>query len=425
MAKIIIRNVGPIKKAEFDLNKINVFMGPQSSGKSTIAKIISQCCWYEKKHLLTGEEYDFYRGLLDFHRMDKNYFSDDSEIKYESQWITINCKGKKLKTSIESNKTSREIYKNLKIEYIPAERNFAAAIPNLQRYSDSYDHIINFMDDWITFKEIIATKKKFTSPLSSIDIKYKYESKTKEDVLTLPNNKTISLQRSSSGQQSLTPLLVVCEYMFKELYNQKRNPSPAEKRHISELLPENMKKDYDWVIETQNFQQNTNKQESENLIEETKRKIWEEIGFSTDYAFSNVIIEEPEQNLFPETQKELIYHLLNKVVNGNHKLTITTHSPFILYALNNCMMGYLVKENVPEDEKNELLSKNSWIDPKLVSVWEIKENEGIKENEENIRLIKNSDTGTISKHYFNGIMNDVMEEYFDMLTYLKVENHEG
>jgi predicted ATPase len=48
MASIKIRNIGPITKADFDLNKINVFMGPQSSGKSTIAKICSQCSWYEK-----------------------------------------------------------------------------------------------------------------------------------------------------------------------------------------------------------------------------------------------------------------------------------------------------------------------------------------------------------------------------------------
>ena len=36
MAHIIIKNIGPIKEVELDLNKINVFMGPQSSGKSTI-----------------------------------------------------------------------------------------------------------------------------------------------------------------------------------------------------------------------------------------------------------------------------------------------------------------------------------------------------------------------------------------------------
>ena len=52
MATITIKNVGPVKEAHFELNKINVFMGPQSSGKSTIAKIISYCQWVEKRRFL-------------------------------------------------------------------------------------------------------------------------------------------------------------------------------------------------------------------------------------------------------------------------------------------------------------------------------------------------------------------------------------
>jgi len=420
MTSIKIRNIGPIKKADFDLNKINVFMGPQSSGKSTIAKICSQCSWYEKNHLLTGGEYDFYSGLLDFHRMDEGYFSDDSEILYESDWTTISFKGKgKVVQTKFKEKSSR--YKNLKIEFIPAERNFAATIPNLQRYSDSYDNIINFLTDWISFKEILTADKKFSNPLKSIDINYKYDTTTKKDILTLPNNKTISLQLSSSGQQSITPLLVVCEFMFTTLYSQKRNPSPAEKKYIRNLLPESMKADYDWIIKTQNFQNKSNNNQDFELLENTKEKIWNKIGLSTDYDFSNVIIEEPEQNLFPETQKELIYHLLNKITNTdrNHNLTLTTHSPYILYALNNCMMGGLVKDNIPKDELDDFQSKSSWIDPKLVSVWEIEQGNGT------IRQIKSNETGTISKHYFNGIMNDVMEEYFDLLTFLKPDKNEG
>ena len=42
MPVLTIRNVGPIKEVkDISLNKVNVFMGLQSSGKSTIAKIIS------------------------------------------------------------------------------------------------------------------------------------------------------------------------------------------------------------------------------------------------------------------------------------------------------------------------------------------------------------------------------------------------
>ena len=414
MISIKIRNIGPIAKAEFDLNKVNVFMGPQSSGKSTIAKICSQCIWCEKNYLLTGDEYDFYSGLLEFHRMDEGYFNDDSEISYESQWVTIKFKGTDKKTFFSKKKKTAKLYKNLKIEYIPAERNFAAALPNLEKYSEGYDNIINFLKDWLSFKETITINGKYSSPLSSIDVNYKYDTKSKKDVLILANNKNIALQKSSSGQQSIIPLLVVCEFMFTKLYEQRRISSSAEQSYIKGNLPDAMKADYEWVIKEESFPHKSNSAQDVKLLKETKEKIWNEIGISSDYGLSTVIIEEPEQNLFPETQKELIYHILNKVndTNRDHQLILTTHSPYILYALNNCMLGGLVKDNIPDDEQNDFQSKSSWINPKFVSVWEIEN--GL------LRSIQDKDN-IISENYFDIKMTELTDEYFQILNYYKDE----
>ena len=41
MKKIEIKNFGPVKEATIDLDKnIQIFIGPQASGKSTICKVI-------------------------------------------------------------------------------------------------------------------------------------------------------------------------------------------------------------------------------------------------------------------------------------------------------------------------------------------------------------------------------------------------
>ena len=96
MTHILIKNIGPIKKVELDLNKINVFMGPQSSGKSTIAKIISYCSWYEKNTILgTRPNVNFYKDLIEFHNLEDNYFCDDSLIEYKSPNCHIIFSGKK------------------------------------------------------------------------------------------------------------------------------------------------------------------------------------------------------------------------------------------------------------------------------------------------------------------------------------------
>lgn len=51
MASLEIRNLGPVKNVDLVINTVNVIIGPQSSGKSTIAKVISFCQWLEKDAL--------------------------------------------------------------------------------------------------------------------------------------------------------------------------------------------------------------------------------------------------------------------------------------------------------------------------------------------------------------------------------------
>ena len=56
MRHLIIRNIGPVKEAEIELKRFNFIIGPQSSGKSTVAKILSTCCWIEKEVATTMNE---------------------------------------------------------------------------------------------------------------------------------------------------------------------------------------------------------------------------------------------------------------------------------------------------------------------------------------------------------------------------------
>ena len=38
-SRLIVKNFGPIKEVNLDLRNVNVFIGPQSTGKSALAKI--------------------------------------------------------------------------------------------------------------------------------------------------------------------------------------------------------------------------------------------------------------------------------------------------------------------------------------------------------------------------------------------------
>ena len=194
MNRLEIKNIGPIKDVNFELNKINVLMGPQSSGKSTIAKIISFCQWAEKRYLLDGEfKYDVKEQLLEFHRLSENYFSDNS-------YFTITYKGKKLRKTIRKKQTSK-IYKKTKNIYIPSERNFVSVIPNLSKYKETNDNIMSFVYDWFTAKRIFNNSNLL--PVLNLGVQFYNKSENDNDILLLSNKKEIFLREGSSGLQSI------------------------------------------------------------------------------------------------------------------------------------------------------------------------------------------------------------------------------
>lgn len=420
MAHIVIKNVGPIKKAELDLNKINVFMGPQSSGKSTIAKIISYCSWYEKNVILTSKlTKDFYKELLEFHNLEDNYFSETSYIEYKSNNIHIIFPGKDVKKlEVKVSVSIDNVFKNEKIEYIPAERNFVT-IPGIGKYNESRNNVLSFLYDWFEAKREIIKEKTFIYPIKSLNQNaYYYNQEEDSDNIIIENGTEIKLRNASSGIMSVTPLVIAFDYMLHTVYLKKRIKSPFEVINIQskidnydETTKERIKKLVDGI---ENLRSYLNKDLplsfDEQDIDKMQNDLNKALGFDSDYNYSKVIIEEPELSLFPDTQKDLIYYMLS-VLNQEereHQLVLTTHSPYILFSLNNCMMGGLVKDKIPEDKRNEFESFHSWIDPKKVSIYEI--------HDGGLMPIQDED-GIIEDNYLNKAYKENSAEYLSLLNY--------
>ena len=420
MAHIIIKNVGPIKKVELDLNKINVFMGPQSSGKSTIAKIISYCSWYEKNVILTSKlTKDFYKELLEFHNLEDNYFGESSYIEYKSNNCHIIFPGKdeeKLEVKVTVNIDN--VFKNEKIEYIPAERNFVT-IPGIGKYNESRNNVLSFLYDWFEAKREIIKEKTFIYPIKSLNQNaYYYNQEEDSDNIIIENGTEIKLRNASSGLMSVTPLVIVFDYILHTIYSKKRIKSPFEVINIQskidnydETTKGRIKKLVDGI---ENLRSYLNKDLplsfDEQDIDKMQNDLNKALGFDSDYNYSKIIIEEPELNLFPNTQKDLIYYMLS-VLNKEereHQLVLTTHSPYVLFSLNNCMMGGLVKDKIPEEKRNEFESYHSWIDPKKVSIYEIHDGK--------LKPIQDED-GIIEDNYLNKAYKENSAEYLSLLNY--------
>ena len=412
MRRLIIRHVGPIRSIDIRLNKVNVFIGPQGSGKSTIAKIISFCTWMEKVNDATDRAVTdgLIKRLSSFHHMDE-YFTDKSVILYigDNVAFAYNWKNedsipllkKFLKGSVD-HFHEREVvfytddkFVNPKVVYIPAERNFVSAVPTLKDYSDKNDNLQSFVNDWFDAKRHYT--KESPMPVTNLGLNYYYNKSVDLDYLSLGAKSQIPLTSASSGFQSIVPLAVLVKWLSSGIYEENKPFSPAENEKVRNLLA--------------HLSGNTNESEAE-LVERLRGFIQGRV-----YSHTQFIVEEPEQNLFPQTQMDLLYHLISEINHGrNHRLVLTTHSPYVLYALNNCLLAYLVKDKVDEEIVEEIAPVKYALNPEDVSVWSIKDGCVRNDKGEPHKTIQDK-RGLIRKNYFNEVMRQVMSDFNTLLGY--------
>jgi predicted ATPase len=230
MPKITISNLGPIKHVEFGLNKVNVFMGQQSSGKSTIAKVISYCTWIEKD-VATSQSLDEYsvdghfrKRLEEFHQL-SGYFSNSTEIYYESDIVKLHFKDNKC----DIGWVDKYAYRRSKIAYIPSDRNLIT-LPFIQKVEMPNNNNRSFLFDWLTLRRQYDEKNRVK--ILDLPVEYYFDKGTDRNhiISTDKTNKyDIYLEDVSSGLQSLIPLILALKYMTEWIYENEEETS-FEKR---------------------------------------------------------------------------------------------------------------------------------------------------------------------------------------------------
>lgn len=339
MSELEIKNIGPIVDIKIELNKINLFIGPQSSGKSTIVKIISFFFWLEKDIVVNqgiehiNEEY-IRKNLVVFHNMD-SYFRADSYLKYTSDFIEFEYQYAKP----YSLKIVGDIDKMMmgKVSYIPSERNLLG-IPAINTLPMEDNYIRSFIFDWLLIRNRFVEEK--VVPILNLDIKYHYDS-TKGDVLSISKEKDIHLSQASSGLQSIVPLVVYLNYVTRLIYDGNINISFDKYRALQEAMlraiAENADKDViDQALKEKDIREMLNRLIRELSSEPKYGKVNDLKERISVPHYSSVIIEEPEMNIFPETQYQLIKFIFSMMNFGRgDTICMTTHSPYVMTSINN------------------------------------------------------------------------------------------
>lgn len=358
MNRLTIRNIGPLSNVLVDLAKYNLFIGPQSSGKSCILKIASYCNWVEKRIELsqTPDDYlnvaEFWKRLVDYHRLN-GFIKKGFLIKYESSFMTFSISGspEKIQFSFEWNPLNRWQYRRPQISYIPAERNIVAVIPNWFDISFSNDNNIQgYMSDWENARNTFPQYHKLD--ILNLGISYYYDKEQSRERILIDNDAEILFLNASSGLQSVVPLCGLINYLtFHELHRPRRL-SVAQERELNNLQD---------ILYRERFTQSKGPgivgrvDDVTKTFPEPRVKIFsshqEEAKFSeivdkfslTQHA--SIYLEEPEENLFPSTQYELVKWMAQQInTTQENSLCIATHSPYILSSFNNLIQASECKD---------------------------------------------------------------------------------
>jgi len=364
MSKIRIKNFGPIKEGYtqndewIDIKKVTLFIGNQGSGKSTVAKVISVLTWLEKaiyrgdvdiNAISNNDFYDFF----DYQRI-KSYFKDNTEIEYIGKKISFKYKNKTTPQITLLNKLG---YALPKIMYVPSERNFLSVVKNAYGVKNLPDTLYTFAEE-LKKGQLKLNGNSLPIPIGDLSFQY---NKTNDTSILKGADYEVDLIESSSGYQSFVPLYLVTKFLSDALIEG------------DELLDINQKIRKSEELEKLLLNESLSSSELKQKTEEIKSKY-------LNTCFVN-IVEEPEQNLFPSSQWEVLKSLLkyNNMLADN-KLVLTTHSPYIISYLTLSIEANRLNEMINNKELRDKLSEIVSLDALLKSddlvIYQLDEKKG-------------------------------------------------
>lgn len=452
MQRIEVKNFGPLKDINLEIKDYMVFIGPQASGKSTLAKLI----------------YFFWKVESDIYRKEiiPNYIL--SKISDSN----FNGDTSREKLLIRIRELLQEIfptYRNGQIKFIYSnDAHIQIDIVRLsERLNDDVIVSDSFFSDFIEFEDQIKniTDNKFFLKDGKEDKKQRPKHQLDffanvllnnildnasgnviPEIIYIPAGRSILSLLANSFQLVESNSLDYFNESFIRFTNKIRNfiGSPDYDSRFgligrskfntlendifsiaNQLSFEILRGDFQTSDRGDGIRQGTlnsgyvvplkhtssGQQESAWLINTIQYLL-----FDSAVNCYDAIIEEPEAHLFTTAQRDIanLITLLSNKKNNKTRLIITTHSPYILATLNNSIKAYTTAQIESKAREVELiLNKELWINPDDLFAGYMEEN--TDENNFCIKNIYNSELNLISHKVLDDISDNLMDDFDKLL----------
>ena len=356
MKTLIVKNFGPIRNRKdypLEIHPVTVFCGDQGTGKSTLAKLISEFSWLEKA-LSRGDflpkeitSYDrFRKKYCAFHNI-QNYFREDTYLRFVGDRYVFEYNEGHLNVSNNANTT----YLRPQLIYIPAERNLISALEDAEKIKRLPSSLSVLLDEYI--RALRSSRGALDLPLTGYSVLY---DKLNKVTWLVGDGFKIRTYEAASGLQSIIPLSVVVNYLnfqVNDKSSQEISSDSSEERQRLEKTVQSLLRD-------------------KTIDDSLRVALIKELNASVPNRRFINIVEEPEQNLFPASQRKVLDELL-RIKNSipENELVFTTHSPYLLNYLTLAVKAGQIKRNHPEAVLDAVVPEGCQLEPEQLSIYQL------------------------------------------------------